>query len=262
MGGMTTPFDTAVAEIARAGYHNHRLEAHSDTVSTGLINDLLTYCAPLRQDMDRGVVRVWNNVSAPGDRLRKVDLFIGEPDPDGNPDIHKLRIAVENKSVITAHRNRTNRFDDLKKVLGAVHAARPEALLIATVLVGLAEKVLNVPDQVRKFYRDREREFQASVLPRLSSGDAKLWEDFGWAVSRNTSNDPVRTIQLLRSLPTRPPGLTHIEGYDFVLLVPVSIDNVNPPMLPRPNSVGIDVDAEYDRLLKQMCSAYTARWHM
>ena len=47
-----------------------------------------------------------------------------------------------------------------------------------------------------------------------------------------------------------------------MLLVPVAIDNVNPPTLPRPNALGIDVDAEYSRLLERMCSAYTARWHM
>lgn len=259
---MITPFDKAIEEIARAGYHNHRLEAHSDTVSTSLFQDLLEYCAPLREDVEGGVVRVWKNVSAPGDRLRKVDLFIGEPDAAGNPDIHKVRIAVENKSVITAHRNRTNRFDDLKKVLGAIHSARPEALLVATVLVGLAEKVLNVPDQVRKFYRDREDEFRTGVLHRLSSGDSTLWDEFGWATSWNSAHDPARTIQLLRTLPTRQPGHTHLEAYDFVLLVPVFIDNVNPPTLPRVSPVGIDVDVEYDRLLKQMCSAYTARWHL
>ena len=43
--------------------------------------------------------------------------------------------------------------------------------------------------------------------------------------------------------------------------VPVHIDNVNPPSLPRPNRLGIDVDAEYARMLEQMCAAYRARWH-
>jgi hypothetical protein len=259
---MNTPFDKAIEAIARAGYHNHRLETHSDTVSNALFEDLLAFCAPLREDVNSGVVRVWKNVSAPGDRLRKVDLFVGEPDANGDPDIHKVRIAIENKSVITAHRNRTNRFDDLKKVLGAVHSARPEALLVATVLVGLAKRVLNVPDQVHKFYRDREDDFRTAVLPRLSTGDESLWREFSWATSRNTVNDPAKTIELLRTLPTRHPGHTHVEGYDYVLLVPVSIDNVNAPQLPRPNPVGIDVDAEYGRLLERMCSAYTARWHI
>jgi hypothetical protein len=259
---MSTPFDKAIAAIAAAGYHNHRLETHSDTVSDALFDDLVATCAPLRDDVANGVVRVWKNVSAPGDRLRKVDLFVGEPDSEGRPDIHAVRIAVENKSVITAHRNRTNRFDDLKKVLSAVHAARPEALLIATVLVGMAERVLNVPDQVHKVHRSRQDEFTRLVRPRLSSGDATLWDEFGWAVSRNSATDSGRTVELLRTLPARRPGHTHVEGYDAVLLVPVFIDNVNPPHIPRPNSLGIDVDAEYDQLLKKMCSAYTARWHM
>jgi hypothetical protein len=191
---VTTPFDRAIGAVADAGYHNHRLETHSDTVSDGLFEDLLGICQPLSQDVGNGVVQVWRNVSAPGDRLRKVDLFVGEPGPGGLPDINKLRVALENKSVITAHRNRTNRFDDLKKVLGAIHGSRPEALLIATVLVGLSDRVLNVPDQVHKFYRDRDDEFDAHVRPRLSTGDATLWSEFNWAVSKNSANDPRRRL--------------------------------------------------------------------
>lgn len=260
---MTTPFDAAIEAIRKHGYHNHRLETHSDTVSKGIFADLYRTCEALRQDVDRGVVQVWENVSAPGDRLRKVDLFIGEPGPNGEPDIHKVRLALENKSVITAHRNRTNRFDDLRKVLSAVHTARPEALLVATVLVGLAERVLNVPDHVHKVYRDdREEEFRTKVLPRLSSGDESLWKEFNWAVGKNRPFDPAKTVELLRTLPTRKPGHTHVAAYDAVLLVPVYIDNVHAPSLPRPNSLGIDVDAEYQELLSQLCRAYTARWHM
>lgn len=259
---MSTPFDDALAGIARARYHNHRLEGHSDTVSAGVLSGLVGQCEPFRRDLESGIVKVWYNISAPGDRLRKVDLFAGEPGTDGEPDIQRVRIALENKSVITAHRNRTNRFDDLRKVLGAIYSARPEALVIATVLVGLADKVLNIPDQVHKFFRGREEYFAKKVLPRLSSGDATLWNEFDWAVSDNSETDPARTVDLFRTLPTRKPGHTHVEGYDYVLLVPVNIDNVNPPTLPRPNPLGIDVDADYQRMLEQICSAYTARWHM
>lgn len=259
---MTTPFDEAIAAIAKAGYHNHRLEGHSDVVSNALYKDLLERCAPLRSDVDAGIVKVWINVRSPGDRLRKIDLFVGEPGPAGELHIPGVRIAVENKSVITAHRNRTNRFDDLSKVLSAIHSARPEALLVATVLVGLAQRVLNIPDQVHPFFRDREDDFVTKVLPRLSSGDESLWTEFSWAISRNSATDPARTIALLQTLPTRKPGHTHVAGYDFVLLVPVNIDNVRPPSLPRPNTCGIDVDTEYQRMPDQLCAAYTARWHM
>lgn len=260
---MTTPFQDAVQAIVTAGYHNHRLETHSDVVSDGIFRDLLETCEALRRDYEAGNVVVRRNVGAPGDRRRKVDLFVGEPDAHGEPDMGRLRLAVENKSVITAHRNRTNRFDDLQKVLGAVHAVRPQAILIAMILVGLSDRVLNIPDQVHKFYRDREDAFAREVLPRLSSGDHSLWEQFDWAISRNRPGDPANTIALFRQLPTRPPGHTHMKGYDSVLLIPAWIDNVSPPRLASPDelAIGIDVDAEYRAMLQRTCAAYTSRWH-
>jgi len=255
---MNTPFDAAIDAIRLAGYHNQRKEAHSDIVSTGMFNDLARMCQPLRADVDAGIVRVWYNVVAPGDRQRCIDMFVGEPDSHGRPDITKVRIALENKSVITAHRNRTNRFDDLHKVLSAVHKAQPLAILVATVMIGIREQVLNVPDHVKKQYINRRDEFELSVRPRLSTGDQLLWSEFHWAISTNRLLDPQKTVDLFRTLPTRAPGHTHVEGYDYVLLVPVNIDNVNPPSIPRPNGLGIDVDAEYARLLTQICSAYIA----
>lgn len=259
---MSTPFDDAIEAIRQAGYHNHRLETHSNIVSDGIVSALHEKCTAFREDLDGGTVKVWKNVASPGDRRRKVDLFIGEPDENGNPNITTVRIAVENKSVITAHRNRTNRFDDLKKVVTAVQGARPEALLIATVLIGLAPQVLNIPDQVHKFFRDREPEFDLMVRPRLSTGDASLFSEFSWAISRNTSTDPQKTLDLFRSLPTRGSAQTHLVAYDSVLLVPVMVDNVNAPLLPRPNPLGVDVDAEFAALVERTCKAYTARWHM
>ena len=121
-----------------------------------------------------------------------------------------------------------------------------------------------MPDHVKKKYRGRDRMkvFEAVVRPRLSSGDQSLWIEFDDAISENRPDDPAKTVGLMRKLPTRQAGHTHVEGYDYVLLVPVMIDNVNPPSLPRPSSLQIDVDDEYRRMLEQMCSAYTARWHM
>lgn len=259
---MSTPFDAALAAIAAAGYHNHRLETHSDIVSDGIVDDLKVQCEAFRKDVESGAVRIWKNVSSPGDRERRVDLFVGEPNELGEPDIAKVRIAIENKSVITAHRNRTNRFDDLSKVMAAIQSARPQALLIATILVGLADRVLNVPDHVHKFYRDRQDDFERDVLPRLSSGDESLFSEFSWAISANRPGEAAKTVSLFRTLPVRGPAETHLTAYDSVLLVPVHIDNVHPPVLPRPNELGIDVDAEYAEFIGKTCRAYTARWHM
>ena len=258
---MSTPFDKFIDDIKKNRYHNHRLEVHSDIVSRGILKDLTKSCDRFREDLDSGKIRCWINVNAPGDRGRKIDLFIGEPAAKGSsPDIEKVRVVIENKSVITAHRNRTNRFDDLKKALESIHGVKKEAIIVATILVGLADRVLNIPDQVKKRYKDQERRFKNRILPRLSSGDQALWKEFNWAISTNRTDDPKTTVEYFKKLPRRNPAYTHEAGYDYILLVPVYVDNVNPPDLPRSNSLNLDVDREYQAMLDVICKAYAARW--
>ena len=91
---VVTPFDKAIANIARVGYHNQRREDHSDIVSESMFQDLLARCSSLREDFAGGVVAMSINAPSPGDRLRKADLLVAEPGADGRPDIDKVRIAV------------------------------------------------------------------------------------------------------------------------------------------------------------------------
>ncbi len=259
---MTTPFDLVVDEIKERGFHNHRKEEHSDTLSLGILQDLTSTCEPLRSDFATGQIRYWLNKPTPGQHERELDLLIGgarDDDPE-LPDLAKVRICLENKSVVTAHRNRTTRFQDLREVMKAVHAAREEAVLVATVMIGVAQRVLNVPDKIKPDVTARR--FETRIKPRLSLGDARLWTDFRKAISKNRANDPAITLRKFQSLPTRKPGHSHVVGYDFVLLVPVFIDNVNPPFVARENNLGIDIDFEYQTMLTRICQAYTARWHL
>jgi len=258
---MPTPFDDVISEINRRGFHNHRLEEHSGTVSRGILRDLLGSCTPFQTDFNAGLIRESLDFPSPGGRARKLDLVVAESaEPGVLPDLGRLRLCVENKSVITAHRNRTNRYDDLSDVLGVLHHRRPDAILVATVLIGLAERVLNVPDRIKPFVA--EDDFESRVLPRLSTGDMRLWEEFPQAISSNRPADPQRTVDKFRELPTRPPGRTDMVAYDYVLLIPVIVDNVQPARLARENGLGLDPDAEYRAMLEQVCRAYTARWHM
>ncbi len=262
---MTTPFDHVIEGVRRRGFHNQRLEGHSDLVSEGILKDLQERCAPFAHDLSDGTIKSWKNVRTPGARNRKIDLLVGEPDQQGSPDLNQLRICVENKSVITAHRNLYARFDDLNEALQVLHRAKSEAILVATVIVGVAERVLNVPDKIKPRFRKNDAEFIANVLPRLSAGDQTLWDEFEWAISVNRPGDAAKTISRFRQLPTRPPGHTHVLGYDYVLVVPVFIDNVNPPRIPEaraPESLGIDVEREYHAMLDHICKAYNARWHL
>lgn len=254
-----TPFDKVVAHINASGYHNQRQQIHSDLVSEGIHADLLKSCEKFRQDHDRAVVKKWINVKTPGDRERNIDLFVGEPDPADleKPNLGLVRFCVENKSVITAHRNRTNRFDDLDKIMGSLHAVRSQAVIVATVLIGVSSRYLNVADEIR----GRVPNFERKVFPRLSTGDEKLFKDFPFAVSKNGPRDAERTLAKLRQLSVRDPGMTHERGFDFLLLVPVHIDNVHPASIARDNPYGIDFDKDYALMLKTICAAYRARWH-
>jgi hypothetical protein len=257
----TNPFADVIEAIRDTGYHNHRLEKHSDLVSVGIFRDLRLRCRQIAADHASGSIAEWYNVPAPGARGRRVDLFVGEPGPRRKLEARGARICVENKSVITAHRNKTNRLDDLDEVVRGVHRVKPECIIVATVLVGTAVKVLNIPDHVKKQYKHEPGRFDREVLPRLSKGDQSLWGEYAFAVSQNRDNDPEKTIEAFRKLPTRAPGHTHALGYDFILLVPVFIDNVNPPRIDR-NAFGIDLDREYRRMLDTICHAYVARWHL
>lgn len=258
---MNTPFDRVVDQIKVLRYHNHRKPLHSDIVSAGILHDLVANCSAIADDLEKSVIRHWLNVRTPGARQRKIDLLIGEPTRDGGPNLRKLRICVENKSVITAHRNADARFDDLNEALQVLHKAQSEAIFIATVMIGVAPRFLNVADQVKKHFRNDVGRFEGQILPRLSTGDSTLWDEFHFAVSPNREDDPKRTLARFRQLPTRRIGYTHIIGYDYVLLVPVAIDNVNPPYLARSNNLGIDVDSNYAQMLEQVCKAYNVRWH-
>jgi SAM-dependent methyltransferase len=247
---MRTAFDDVLDEIKARGFHNHRLENHSGSMSRGILRDLRAMCEPFERDFTTGQIREWLDFPSPGGRARKLDLVVAEPAAQTRePDLTRLRLCVENKSVVTAHRNRTNRYDNLSDLVGVLHRNRPDAILVATVLIGLAENVLNVPDRVKPFLSSKE--FTERVLPRLSSGDDSLWSEFPQAVSRNRSVDPERTAKKFRELPTRPPGRTDLVAYDYVLLVPVIIDNVHPPRVARDNGLGIDIDTEYRTCLTE-----------
>jgi len=258
---MNTPFDRVIDQIKIAHFHNHRRPVHSDGVSIGILEDLAAKCPAIAEDLNKKVIHRWLNVRTPGARQRKIDLLVGEPAKDGRPDLRRLRICVENKSVITAHRNADTRFDDLNEALQVLHKAQSEAILVATVMIGVAPRILNVADGIKKQYKKKLKEFEEKVVPRLSSGDEKLWQEFDYAVSPNAPNDPTRTVQKFRQLPTRRIGYTHVVGYDYVLLIPVAIDNVNLPSLARSNSLGIDIDSDYAQMLEQVCKAYNVRWH-
>ena len=260
---MNTPFDIVIRHIIERGYHNHRKAEHSDILCKGIWSDLLSSSDEIQRDYVKKNVGWWLNQPAPDLQRRRADLLVCEISHSSEgPDLSRVRICLENKSVITAHRNKGERFRDLDNFRSEVQQRRREAIVLGTVLIGTAKRYLNVADQVKKVYRDRPEQFERDVLPRLSTGDDTLWNDFPFAISENRPDDAEKTLEHFRRLPTRTPNLTHLEGFDYLMVVPVHIDNVNPPRVDRENNLGLDVDEEYKEFLDVVRRGYLARWHV
>lgn len=260
---MTDALHRLIEVIAANRFHNHRGHEHSTLLCEFMLADLAGSCEVFQSDIMSGHVRNFGGSKTPGARGRRADLVVAIPsttDPK-LPDFSKLRLCVENKSVVTAHRNAPARYDDLTEVLRVLHAEQPEAIFVATVLIGTSPRYLNVNDGVKRHFRgERAAEFENRVLPRLSTGDPLLWTEFEEDVSENKPGDPTRSVAVFQGLPVRNKAQTHKVGYDFVLIVPVEVDNVNPPRLSPPGTLGIDAVSDYDLMIAQICETYRVRW--
>jgi len=246
--------DEILHAIRANGYHNHRKEGHSDIVSRRILADLRSTCRTFDADIASGAIRTWEKRKGPDDRT--TDLIAGPARADGLPDLSEVRLLVENKSVVTAHRNRNARWQDIDRERRSAHSTNPKTIVVATLIVGVCQRVLNVPDCVSKLHKQT---FKTEVRPRLSTGDQSLWNDFEMCVSINKPDDPAKTIAMFRQLPVRKGSDTHLAALDFLWIAPLAIDNVNVPALDH--TMGIDADDDYRKMIQHICRLYTLRWH-
>jgi len=257
---MITPADRVIEQILQDRYHDHRSARHSDIICNHFILDLLQQCPALADDIENSRVQYRLNVEVSG-LTHKVDLMIYEvDDSDSVPTLERARLCMENKSVITAHgKNRKNRQSDLSDFANLLKAKGPEAIVLGHVLVGTGIQYLNIPDTVKRKCQILKIDFERDVLPRLSSGDPKLWGEFG--TKQNSEDAAFKTIEMMRTLPVKEKGFTHELGFDYLLIEPVFIDNINPPRVERKNIFDINIDSQYLDMLRRTCRAYTSRWH-
>lgn len=102
-------------------------------------------------------------------------------------------------------------------------------------------------------------DFESNVVPRLLTGDTTLWVEFSKWISTNTCADPAKTMQYFQQLPVRQMADTHEVGLDFMLFIPMEIDNVNPPKLAKLND--LDPTKSYWEMITHICQLYQYRWH-
>jgi hypothetical protein len=279
MDTLETPFDRHAARVNQIGYHNHRVNTHSDIISDGIVQDLRTTCATLKDDLDALRVGYWRNKKNPWGRKRNTDLVVAEPLTDAVPQgkaplaeeawrgaaafkkvelaPEKIRIVVEHKSIMTAHRNLSARHDDLNN-LAQEAAGSPNVIVGATVMVGTAPRMLNVPDGIKKLYKSKPGRFERDVVSRMKKHNPLLWEKFKDFVSPNQPEHIAHSFHVLMStvVKRRSPGNRNAVGYDAFLVVPVFYDNVNVARVVRDNPYGIDVDQEYRKFIERISDDY------
>jgi hypothetical protein len=101
------------------------------------------------------------------------------------------------------------------------------------VLSFFAIQYVNIPDAVKRKCQILGIDFEHAVLPRLSSKDPNLWAEFG--AKPNSQDAASKTIEMRRTLPAWEKGLTYELGFDYLLIEPIFIDNINPLRVEREN---------------------------
>jgi formylglycine-generating enzyme required for sulfatase activity len=101
------------------------------------------------------------------------------------------------------------------------------------VLPFLAIQYVNIPDAVKRKCQILGIEFDHAVLPRLFSGDPNLWAEYG--TKPNLQDSASKTIEMRRTLPAWEKGFTYELGFDYLLIEPIFIDNINPLRVEREN---------------------------
>lgn len=267
------------------GYHGHRSGSHAVVVSDGIIRDLMKKSQALRDDLESGRVGYWTSKKMPVGREEwEADIVVAEPlYPEGAkipsafdwkgaavvkgaaPDPRRLRLVAEHKSIVTAHRNRPNRRIDLDRFASGSFSAGPNVISAFTLMVGTAERVLNVPDKIRDRYKiskgkyDEER-FDAEVRSRLLRHDPALWADYRYAISENAPDDARKTVEYFSNYSIRNALDRSVPGVDALLMIPVAYDNVNAARVDRDNILGINVERAYGEFIDTLANAYTTLW--
>jgi hypothetical protein len=269
---MYTPFDAHAARATENGYHNHRDNSHSDIISDGIVEDLKNKSALIKAHLEAGVIGYWKNQPNPWGRERDTDLVLAEPlhseAKKSKPDMKKIRLVVEHKSVLTAHRNRDARYDDLNNLCSGA-GLTPNIIVAATVMIGIAERYLNVADQIKNRYMvyketpsGRQKKvlnteaFNNEIMKRIFARDETLFVTHEYAVSLNTRSDIESTFAKFRQLPVRDIDNRKKAALDALLLVPVFYDNVHASKIVRNNPFNIDVDKEYDAFILKLARIY------
>ena len=221
------------------GYHP-RSNRHSNALAEAIVSDLVANCLAIAADMRRGALVYDLNFDLGGRSNWNVDLVIGQPPPTGESPSSiavqrrappsTVRIAVELKAVMTAHRKAVkNRARDLEAHHTHVHAYDRRAIAAGLLVVNAAGR------------------FRSPLRGEPT-------------VHRNVDSLARHCVDEIRAVEVR--GPSHEAGIDAKAVLIVDYDNmggtatyVDGRSAPR---VGDPI--HYDAFIQRICSEYEVRW--
>lgn len=221
-------------------YHYHpRSDDHSKALAEFIWEDLLNYCEAIRIDYQRGLIthkinykHTWKGTH----KEKTIDLAVVRQVASN---LIEVLISCELKSCMTEHgKSQPRIYDELSSSHAIVHAADPKAIAAGVTVVNIADTFISPLRQIPG---------QPTVISR-----------------HNQPHVTESMVRHLRGLRQRA-DLNRLDqdGFDAYCTFVVDCDNDpehpvtlwTAPPAPQPN----DVD-HYDRFLKRICQAYTARF--
>jgi hypothetical protein len=275
-----------VVHINQSGAYNPRPQEVSNTLSRELVRDLFNSCKAFREDVLSGVVSYRTNCTLTvGKMHQSVDLVvgIGGTPPNKRKEERKenllldgvrsergvvdwgepkeVRMIVENKSLMTAHRNVYNRSRPLRELADYMFQCNPAAIHFGTWMIGTALKYVN-PDRV-KWAEDTLRvlcqkqihqEFPFREIRKLlGTGDKRLsnfllLDGVGDLLfSYNKPEEAAKTLdKIIANIEFRDDEST--RGFDAFAIQLIYADNVGPVRLDEPEFFK---QSKYDRVRYQ-----------
>lgn len=210
---------------------NPRSQANSNALADFVVADLQASCTAIAADLrSRHLVPEKNADVFTRVASRNVDLVMVEFESEP----HKLRAAVENKTIMTAHgKARWNRYGDLIAYCNHVHNHRPECIAAAIVVVNCCPAYEN-PDSFAKGLVRPKFNMQKVVADTI-----KIFADIPLRANSSDPNDQPEALAVI------------VVNYDGRR--PASL--VTEDLAPKPSAA-----IHYESFIRRVCELYRARF--
>ncbi len=240
--------DARIAAYLEVNGYHPRSSKHGDALCAFLLEDLLATCEPFRRAAERDAIVYRSNFTIDPlspDRWN-ADLVVGPPTQHPEPtsrrvgaiaegDPREIWIAVDAKTIMTEHgKARRNRQRDLNSFQDILHRKNPPSIVAGLLIVNIAER-FHTP------------------LARSQEGVTE---------HRNIIRLVTEIVTLMGGLPRgrAEPGQPGLDGLGVIVLSHSNISGEPTRLVADPPAPGANDALSYTSLLRDLCTAFSARY--